>query len=78
MPTDIHKVFISYSHCDEPLCEELVKHLAALRRENKIDVWYQRQISGGEDWRGQIDKRLEAADLILLLVSASFIASDYC
>ncbi len=72
------KVFISYSHDDEVLREELEKHLALLRREGRIHTWHDRKILAGEEWRGQIDKRLEAADVILLLVSASFIASDYC
>jgi hypothetical protein len=35
-------------------------------------------IGAGEEWKGQIDRQLAAADIILLLVSADFIASDYC
>ncbi len=49
-----------------------------LRREGSIRIWHDREIGAGEEWRGQIDEELEAADLILLLVSASFLASDYC
>lgn len=43
-----------------------------------IASWYDRRISAGEEWKHQIDAHLEAADIILLLVSADFLASDYC
>ena len=36
------------------------------------------KIAAGEEWKDQIDKNLEAAEIILLLISADFIASDYC
>lgn len=72
------KVFISYSHDDDDLRKELVKHLSQLRREGLIEDWHDRQITGGSDWADKIDDNLEAADIILLLVSASFLASDYC
>jgi hypothetical protein len=35
-------------------------------------------LSAGDDWRGKIDANLDGAELILLLVSADFLASDYC
>ncbi len=54
------------------------EHLAPLQREGLIRAWHDRQITAGDDWQGQIDDRLQAADLILLLVSAPFLASDYC
>ncbi len=72
------EVFISYSHRDEALREELGKHLSALRRENVIGFWHDRMISAGAEWRGEIDRHLEQAGIILLLVSPDFIASDYC
>ncbi len=71
-------LFISYAREDEPLRAELDQHLALLERQGEIRPWHQREIAAGEEWRGQIDDRLEAADLILLLVSSSFLASDYC
>jgi GTPase SAR1 family protein len=72
------EVFISYSHHDEALREELGKHLSALRRENVIGFWHDRMIGAGEEWRGEIDRRLEQAGIILPLVSPDFIASEYC
>jgi formylglycine-generating enzyme required for sulfatase activity len=78
VPAEPCKVFISYSHEDDALCRQLVKHLALLRRQGKVEAWHDRRVEAGDEWRGQIDGELEAADVILLLVSASFIDSDYC
>ncbi len=65
-------LFISYARDDEPLRAELDQHLALLERQGEIRPWHKREIAAGEEWRGQIDDRLEAADVILLLVSSSF------
>lgn len=71
-------VFISYSHKDEDLRDALMEHLAALQRERLIRVWHDRKIPAGAAWAGEIDDRLRAAHIVLLLVSPSFIDSDYC
>jgi len=71
-------VFFSYSHRDELLKDELVVHLASLKRQGVIKVWHDRMISAGTEWAGQIDQHLASADVILLLISPDFIASDYC
>jgi internalin A len=71
-------VFISYSHEDAVLRGELETHLKLLQRLGAISVWHDRKIGAGEEWKDQIDKNLEAAEIILLLISADFIASDYC
>ena len=72
------RVFISYSHKDENYRLELVKHLSLLRRQDLIEPWHDRRIAPGQEWKRQIDRNLERADLILCLVSADFIDSDYC
>ncbi len=72
------RIFYSYSHRDEDLRDELEKHLALLKRQGIILNWYDRKISPGERWEGAIDSNLATADIILLLVSADFLASDYC
>ncbi len=74
----ILEVFFSYSHKDEALCGELNAHLAALKRQNAIKNWTDRRITAGDDWRDEIEKHLDSADLILLLVSADFLNSDFC
>ncbi|WP_437916839.1 AAA family ATPase [Sorangium sp. So ce302] len=72
------RLFFSYSHEDEPLRDELENHLALLKREGLLESWHDRRIIGGEAWVGQIDEHLDEADVILLLVSANFLDSDYC
>ena len=72
------EVFLSYSHADEGLVDELVKHLNLLRRQNLIEPWYDRRIEAGAKLHTQIDARLNSADVILLLVSPDFVSSDYC
>jgi hypothetical protein len=72
------KLFYSYSHCDEKYREQLEKHLSILSRNGLISEWHDRRIAAGTDWQEQIDLNLEDADIILLLVSSDFLASDYC
>jgi hypothetical protein len=72
------EVFYAYSHRDEALRDELETHLSILKRRGLISGWHDRRISGGLEWRDEISDHLNRADLILLLVSADFIASDYC
>jgi hypothetical protein len=72
------EVFISYSHKDEDLKDELYIHLANLTRQNKIKPWQDRAIEAGTEWDAQIKAQLESAGVILLLITPRFIASEYC
>jgi internalin A len=72
------RLFYSYSHQDERLCNELETHLKLLQRQGMIETWHDRKIAAGDEWKRKIDENLERADIILLLISADFIASDYC
>ncbi|KPC79563.1 TIR domain-containing protein [Streptomyces sp. NRRL S-4] len=72
------RMFISYSHRDDELRSQLEKHLSLLRWRGLLDSWSDRQIRVGEEWSGAIDDNLESADIILLLVSSDFLASDFC
>src|SRR5437016_3078677 len=72
------EVFISYSHKDRALREELEIHLSNLKRQDIISSWYDGDITPGAEWEHQIMERLTSAQLILLLISADFIHSDFC
>ncbi len=74
MTSEPVKLFYSYAGADEALRDQLNDHLALLRRQGFISEWYDREISRAEE----IDARLKTAHIILLLISPSFIASDYC
>jgi WD40 repeat protein len=71
-------MFISYAHDDEGLRAELDKHLSLLRYRGVISDWQDRRIMPGAEWEGEIDENLEQAEVILLLISADFLASPYC
>lgn len=72
------KVFYSYSHRDERLRKDLANHLSILRRQGVISEWHDRKIGAGSEWAGEIDQHLNTAQVILLLISPDFLASDYC
>ncbi len=71
-------LFFSYSHKDEELRNELDKHLSILKRQKVIDVWHDRCIIGGSNLNKEISSHLENSNIILLLISSDFLASDYC
>lgn len=70
--------FISYSHADAKLTADLRKQLAPLKRLGLISDWIDQEIAPGSEWEKTISNKLGKADLVLLLVSADFIASEYC
>jgi hypothetical protein len=72
------KLFFSYSHVDEAMRNELEIHLTMLKRSGLIDSWHDRRIIAGKDLDSEISQHLEEADVILLLLSPHFLASDYC
>ncbi|MEH2285142.1 MAG: toll/interleukin-1 receptor domain-containing protein [Nostoc sp.] len=72
------EVFFSYSHKDEELRDKLATHLSGLKRQGVISAWYDRDISAGSQWKREIDDHLNSAQIILLLISADFIDSNYC
>lgn len=72
------KVFISYSHKDEEFKNSLTEHLASLERSGAISEWNDRKITPGTDWSNEINENLKSADLILFLISSSFLSSEYC
>ncbi len=72
------KVFISYAHKDEAYKNELITHLSILKRQGYITEWTDRKIKLGNDWKKEINNSINTSEIILLLISPDFIASDYC
>jgi hypothetical protein len=72
-----HTLFYSYSHKDEKMRDQLGEHLASLVHMGLIKEWHDRKIMGGEPWDDAISEQMERADIILLLISAHFIDSQY-
>ena len=74
---DAVTVFFSYSHKDEALRDQLAKHLTLLERQGIIESWHDRRLLAGDAWDGEISEKLNTAQVILLLISADFLASKY-
>ena len=76
--TRLAYVFFSYARQDKTLRDKLEDHLSNLKYRGLIETWHDREISAGTEWARQIDIHLDTADIILLLISSSFMASEYC
>jgi tetratricopeptide (TPR) repeat protein len=72
------EIFVSFAHEDSILRDELEKHLNILKRQGQIRSWYNREIQISKEWTHEIDVGINAAQIILLLVSPDFMNSDYC
>ncbi|MEM4721801.1 MAG: toll/interleukin-1 receptor domain-containing protein [Candidatus Methanomethylicaceae archaeon] len=72
------KIFISYSHKDEQYKQQIENHLAPLKRDQVVVTWSDTSIPAGGNLDRNISSELESADIILLLVSSDFLASNYC
>ena len=70
-------VFISYSHKDEEWKDRLMTHLKALQMEDTLNVWDDRRITAGQDWKGEVEKAIASASVAILLISADFLASKF-
>jgi DNA primase catalytic core len=71
------KVFVSYSYKDKARRDRLSSHIKHLERENLLEVQYGESIGPGVTWNEEIRSWLRSAEIILLLVSANFMASNY-
>src|SRR5215467_1836702 len=71
-------LFFSYAWQDRGLRDKLEEHLSNLKYRGLFSTWHIREIGAGEDLQQQVDIHLESAHIILLLISSSFMASQYC
>jgi ribosomal protein S8 len=71
------EIFISYSHKDKEIIEELKPFLKVLQRDYSIEYWYDEMISSGTNSKDSIKKHLKKAKIALLLVSQDFLVSDF-
>ncbi len=72
------RVFCCYAREDQKFLRDLRKHLMPLERSGLVTVQTDADVDPGEEWRQEIDHYLDTADIILLLISPSFMTSDYC
>jgi hypothetical protein len=72
-----HQAFISYTHRDERHADRLRTALAVLKSQGLLEHWHDRRIQPGAEWETEIDAHLDSADLVLLVVTPEFLASEY-
>ncbi|GHO98356.1 hypothetical protein KSF_084040 [Reticulibacter mediterranei] len=71
-------VFYSYARKDKLLRDRLAYHLKLLEKQGYIASWSDQDVKPGQEWSKEKSKMLASADIILLLVSHEFIATNYC
>ena len=71
-------VYTCFDPADDHLAKELGKHLSLLEKRGLVQLWNESLITPGTARQEEIDRYLGRADIVLLLVSASFLASDHC
>ena len=72
------KLFYSYCHSDEEFREYMERHLSVLKQSGEISEWCDRKVLPGQTFVEEIDRQMDAADLIVLLISSDFLASAAC
>ena len=77
MPRPV-RLFLSYADRDRELLDQLQTHLSLLRRQKLVEPWDERPLLASQPYQGEIDPNLERADIVLLLVTPSFLSSSYC
>ncbi|HEY0379187.1 MAG TPA: toll/interleukin-1 receptor domain-containing protein [Pyrinomonadaceae bacterium] len=78
MPSQNYRVFISYSRRDEDQKKRLIIHLSSLRHDQTVSIWHDRCIDAGALWRKELEQAMSEAEIALFLVTADFLASEFC
>ena len=72
------KIFIAYSRKDSEMRKALFAHMNALLISKKVEkIWCDEHIEPAAFWEEEIEKELNTANIILLLLSADALNSDY-
>lgn len=77
-PSEPVNLFYCYAHEDAELCNQLDKHLSLLQRQGYLVTWHEGDILAGDNRAKKVYTYMDSAQVILLLISSDFLASDYC
>jgi len=75
---EARQVYIAYAHADKSFLDKLSTHLNTMERQGLISAWTDEEILAGEDYLQATEAQIANAQIIMLLVSADFLASDFC
>lgn len=71
-------IFISYADEDRVHLADITNHLAAFIRASKVEIWDRSKVKPGDNLERAISDQIRAADIVLCLISAAFLSSDFC
>ncbi len=74
VPIDI---FLSYASPDKAFRKKLETHMSILQR-NGVRLWFDDYAASDNRYQSEAGEHLQSAHIILLLLSANFMASDQC
>ena len=77
MTNPSYKLFIMYAHEDKRIHDKLLIHFSPLINEGCLQVWSDHEIKPSSIWDDEIKQKLHEADIVLMLISADFFASEY-
>lgn len=72
------KAFISYSHNDMDYKIALLNHFESINKLFNIDFWHDGLIDAGGHIDNEVMAELNSSDIIILLISSSYISSNFC
>ena len=70
-------IFYSYAHEDKRYQQRIKQQLGHLKNQGLITQFSNQDILPGQEWKNEVNKELEAANIILLLISPAFLDSEY-
>ncbi len=74
MANNTTNVFISYSHHDRAVCDQIA---ASIEKEESLSVWYDKGLIPGEEYRKRIASVILSSDYFIVLLSENSVCSDW-
>ena len=71
------KIFFSYAHEDRAYLNEFKDYIKIFERNGLVERWDDNELVVGEKWDNTIKDKIYSADIVIFLLSASSLASDY-